>query len=40
MNVMQVELAMVQDNVSIAMIGAMRMQFWRDALQGCAQVLI
>ena len=35
----QVELAMIQDNVSNATIGAMRMQFWRDALQGCAQVL-
>lgn len=35
----QVELAMVQDNVSNATIGTMRMQFWRDALQGCAQVL-
>jgi NADH dehydrogenase [ubiquinone] 1 alpha subcomplex assembly factor 6 len=35
----QVELAMVQDNVSNVTIGTMRMQFWRDALQGCAQVL-
>jgi len=32
-----VELAMVQDNVSNVTIGAMRMQFWRDALQGCVQ---
>src|SRR6266576_3578313 len=31
---MQVELAMVQENVSNVTIGAMRMQFWRDALQG------
>ncbi|KAK2465334.1 hypothetical protein APHAL10511_002688 [Amanita phalloides] len=31
------ELAMVQDNVSNATIGSMRMQFWRDALKGCAQ---
>jgi NADH dehydrogenase [ubiquinone] 1 alpha subcomplex assembly factor 6 len=36
---LQVELAMVQDNVSNVTIGAMRMQFWRDALQGCVQVL-
>ncbi|KAF9556745.1 hypothetical protein CPC08DRAFT_76458 [Agrocybe pediades] len=28
------ELAMVQDNVSNAMIGKMRMQFWRDAIKG------
>ncbi|KAF8967161.1 isoprenoid synthase domain-containing protein [Flammula alnicola] len=28
------ELAMVQDNVSNAMIGQMRMQFWRDAVKG------
>ncbi|KAF8195570.1 isoprenoid synthase domain-containing protein [Pholiota molesta] len=28
-----VELAMVQDNVSNAMIGKMRMQFWRDAVK-------
>ncbi|KAJ3509997.1 hypothetical protein NLJ89_g4917 [Agrocybe chaxingu] len=29
-----VELATVQDNVSNAMIGKMRMQFWRDAIKG------
>ncbi|KAJ6584984.1 Squalene/phytoene synthase [Mycena capillaripes] len=27
------ELAMVQDNVSVATIGAVRMQFWRDAVR-------
>ncbi|KAJ7644136.1 Squalene/phytoene synthase [Roridomyces roridus] len=27
------ELAMVQDNVSVATIGAVRMQFWRDAIR-------
>ncbi|KAF8631031.1 hypothetical protein AX15_002642 [Amanita polypyramis BW_CC] len=32
-----VELATVQDNVSNATIGSMRMQFWRDALKSCAQ---
>ncbi|KAH9891650.1 isoprenoid synthase domain-containing protein [Cubamyces lactineus] len=31
-----VELASVQDTVSNAMIGKMRMQFWRDAIKGIA----
>lgn len=34
----QVELAMVHDNVSTQMIGKMRMQFWRDAVKGIADV--
>jgi NADH dehydrogenase [ubiquinone] 1 alpha subcomplex assembly factor 6 len=29
---------MVQDNVSNAMIGSMRMQFWRDAVKGINDV--
>jgi hypothetical protein len=33
-----VELAMVQDNVSNAMIGKMRMQFWRDAVKEIREV--
>lgn len=36
----QVELAMVQDNVSNAMIGKMRMQFWRDAVKGISHVRV
>jgi NADH dehydrogenase [ubiquinone] 1 alpha subcomplex assembly factor 6 len=36
----QVELAMVQDNVSNAMIGKMRMQFWRDAVKGISDVRV
>ncbi|KIL63220.1 hypothetical protein M378DRAFT_80050 [Amanita muscaria Koide BX008] len=32
-----VELAMVQDNVSNATIGNMRMQFWRDVIKDCSQ---
>ncbi|KAF8158159.1 isoprenoid synthase domain-containing protein [Crassisporium funariophilum] len=32
-----VELATVQDNVSSAMIGKMRMQFWRDAVKGLSE---
>jgi hypothetical protein len=36
----QVELAMVQDNVSNAMIGKMRMQFWRDAVKGISDVCL
>ncbi|KDR82829.1 hypothetical protein GALMADRAFT_220830 [Galerina marginata CBS 339.88] len=32
-----VELAMVQDHVSNAMIGKMRMQFWRDAVKGISE---
>lgn len=33
-----VELATIQDNVSNAMIGKMRMQFWRDAVKGISDV--
>ena len=36
----QVELAMVQDNVSNAMIGKMRMQFWRDAVKSISDVRV
>jgi hypothetical protein len=34
----QIELASVQDTVSNAMLGKMRMQFWRDAVNGIAEV--
>lgn len=33
MGLNQTELAMVQDNVSLPTIGAVRMQFWRDAVR-------
>lgn len=36
---MEVEVAMIQDNVSNSMLGKMRMQFWRDAVKQISQVL-
>ena len=36
----QDELAVVQDNVSSSMIGEMRMQFWRDAVDSIWKVLV
>lgn len=36
----QIELATVQESVSNPIIGNMRMQFWRDALKGIADVCI
>lgn len=33
----QVELAMIQDHVSNASLGRMRMQFWREAIKDTAQ---
>lgn len=34
----QIELATVQETVSNAIIGNMRMQFWRDAVKGISEV--
>lgn len=36
--VVQLELAMVQENVSNLVMGRMRYQFWRDAVAGIAEV--
>ena len=36
----QIELAMVHDQVSNETIGKMRMQFWRDAINGITEVRI
>lgn len=37
-SIAKVELAMIQDTVSNAMLGKMKMQFWRDAVKQIAEV--